>query len=717
MSTPAGFPLNVLYEEDDVDGNVVLFRVLHHDWSRGMVAVIAVENARAMPVWRLLSDLEHGAADGTVRLRKDDPYMADTRSDQHLSNSAKRVRDARWKIVAPLVDPDCVPEGDATVDVLHEDLRGRLVSAAQVATGCALDKLYDWLRLYWRRGQTPNALLPDYDRCGGRGKERVPGTAKRGRPRKVLVADGGNTGLNVDREVLNGILKGARRFLYRKHKGRVYGVAEAYQATKENFFRQGVILKDRTLVPLLLPPEKSPTYDQFYYWAEKYRNAEESLIARYGERRFNLRHRMVLDSSESLSRGPGDLYLIDSTVGDIYLVSSLDRRRIVGRPVIYFVIDHWSRMIVGLYVALEGPNYMGAAMALQNAFTDKVSFCTKFGRDIEPEDWPCFHVCRGLTADRAELLSNASDDLVPGFKMRLSNTPPWRADFKAYVEAQFRLTNETGIKREPGWVDKVRGRGDGDYRLDAVLTIWEFTQLLIDLILLNNRSRGLKDQVPPDFPLSRDGDPVPLDLWEWGTEQGRNMGRVMDPERVRITLLPGYDAIASRHGLGIHNRLLCYDSKIARKAGWFLEGTGRESVKVTLKLDPRDISSGYLWLDGGREVERCELTPKYRRYIGHMLDEVLDERDRLTVGRRNSAGRRDQSRAEFNAHQQKRDENAAAARQEALGGSGVIPITAGIKEARRTERDAIRREEAFTRSDPRPEPLHDEDDDYIPFPS
>ncbi|CAA9360124.1 MAG: Transposon Tn7 transposition protein tnsB [uncultured Gemmatimonadetes bacterium] len=718
MST--ALALNALYEADEGDGVPVLYRVLHHDAGAAEVAVIAVENERALPAWRTRAELEEGLADGSVRLRTDDPYLADTRPDEFLSVAARRGRDARWSVIAPLVDPACVPPGEDPAAILRENCRGPLVKSAHRETGCAWDKIYRWLRLYWRRGQTPNALLPGYERSGGRGKIRVPGEKKRGRPRKTFGAGDGSVGLNVTAEVLDGILKGARRYLYRKHKGRAYDYTEAYQATREDFFHEGMVFRGGTLVPLLLAPDRCPTYDQFRYWAERYRDAEESMKARYGERRFNLRHRSVLGSSEHLSRGPGDLYLIDSTVGDIYLVSSIDRRRIVGRPVIYFVVDHWSRMIVGLYVALEGPNYVGAAMALENAFTDKVAYCRRFGRQIEPEDWPCAHVCAAVTADRAELLSNASNDLVPGFRMRVSNTPPFRADMKSYVEAQFRLTNETAIRREPGWVEKARDRGEPDYRLDAVLTLEEFTQMLIDLVLLNNRTRALRDQVPQDFPLPREGAPVPLDLWEWGTEQGRNMGRVMDAEQIRINLLPSIPVTASRFGLGIYGRALCYESAIAKKEGWLLEGTGRKRVHASFKLDPRDVSTAYLWLDGGRRIERCALTQKYKRFQGLMLEEVLDDKDRNEHAARAAAPRRAQALAEFHHHQAKRDEEAAAAREAAHGGAKVIPIVDGMREARRAERDRVRRGEAAARrTAPASAPARpfEDDDEYIPFPS
>ncbi|WP_164907503.1 hypothetical protein [Clostridium septicum] len=45
--------------------------------------------------------------------------------------------------------------------------------------------------------------------------------------------------------------------------------------------------------------------------------------------------------------GPGSLYQIDATVADVYLVSEFNRNWIIGRPVLYMVLDSFSRMIVG----------------------------------------------------------------------------------------------------------------------------------------------------------------------------------------------------------------------------------------------------------------------------------------------------------------------------------------------------------------------------------
>src|SRR5699024_11939342 len=71
-----------------------------------------------------------------------------------------------------------------------------------------------------------------------------------------------------------------------------------------------------------------------------------------------------LGNSKSETNGPGTRFQIDATIADIYLVSSLDVNKVIGRPVIYAVLDVYSRIITGLYVGLEGPSWIGAMMAL-----------------------------------------------------------------------------------------------------------------------------------------------------------------------------------------------------------------------------------------------------------------------------------------------------------------------------------------------------------------
>ena len=57
----------------------------------------------------------------------------------------------------------------------------------------------------------------------------------------------------------------------------------------------------------------------------------------------------------------------------------MDVNKVIGRPVIYAVIDVYSRIVTGLYVGLEGPSWIGAMMALDNMVADKVHFVNSMG--------------------------------------------------------------------------------------------------------------------------------------------------------------------------------------------------------------------------------------------------------------------------------------------------------------------------------------------------
>lgn len=64
--------------------------------------------------------------------------------------------------------------------------------------------------------------------------------------------------------------------------------------------------------------------------------------------------------------------MTDATVADIYIVSRLSRRPI-GRPVIYTMVDAYSRLITGVYVGIEGGQY-ALRLLLQTPLPTKYPF-------------------------------------------------------------------------------------------------------------------------------------------------------------------------------------------------------------------------------------------------------------------------------------------------------------------------------------------------------
>jgi hypothetical protein len=287
-----------------------------------------------------------------------------------------------------------------------------------------------------------------------------------------------------------------------------------------------------------------------------------------------------------------------------------------------------------------------------------------------------------------------SDNLVPGFGLTLINTPPFRADFKSLVEGQFKLSNERGIRRLPGAVHRARDRGDPDYRLDATMDIYQFRRLMIELILFNNLRRRLdRSQIPDAFPLPDDLDVRPIDLWEWGIANRIGMGRTMPRAQVRMNLLPSYNAATGVEGLSILNGLLSYDSPTLRGLGYFARGA--QVRHFDLRLDDRDVTAGYLRLDGGRRIEEVRLTKKYEQYAGWCLDELQLDQEAWDVAEQANRGASHQDRAELNARVDAIVTDATTA--SAAGGETSRPKRVrDIRGNRRDERNHLRKQEAFS---------------------
>src|SRR3546814_20773537 len=98
------------------------------------------------------------------------------------------------------------------------------------------------------------------------------------------------------------------------------------------------------------------------------------------------------------------------------------------------------------------------------------------------------------------------------------------------VESRFGILNDlTGIRWLPGGVAaREKERGERDYRLDATLTLTEFTQIMIECILHYNRHHRQPDRLTQA--LMNDGvQPTPMSSAErrvgkQGVSTGRSQG-------------------------------------------------------------------------------------------------------------------------------------------------------------------------------------------------
>ncbi len=666
---------NSLLEISDADEHQEIVRVLHVDRATDSVHLIRIDRSDALPQQRKLSVLEAGIANKQVRNLTVDPFAHLHIPEDAISSKHRRRRDAAWTIIESIVT---APNQDAFDPVS----RGRLIGIAIAKAGGTKKRVYRYLRRYWQAGMMPNGLLPYFHLCGARGKERKPGTAKRGRPRNLTRRTGAPPGINIGPDEAEKLRKGYRLFFEKAPEDGGRTLKGAYLQTLRKFFHVGLELRGNTMVEVLPSADQLPSIDQFIYWARKSEDVKDSLIRRKGERKFNLTLRPVLGDSTLMAFGPGSLVQIDATKLDVAAVSSFDRTRRLDRLTLYLVADTFSHLVTGFNLGLENSSFFAAGLALENSTVDKVAYCARFGIKICAEEWPSVGLPEAILADRGELEGHSASNLVNSLGIRVATTSPYRADMKGIVERLFRTMNDLLVHSLPGAIRKPKERGERDPHLDAALTIHELRALLIHSIILYNTSRLESYRLQPE--MIADGvEPRPAALWAWGV-LNRSGLRQVDPSIVRANLLPSAKATVTFRGIKFRD--LYYACESATRDNWFVKARSSRSWRVDVAFDPRSVDTILLRLPHGGGLEPCYLTQADQRFAGKSWEEIQDL-DHLQEEARDRAKTEDlQKRVNHQAEAQAIFANAVKEAEAANQGLTKAARLRGVMENSRVER-------------------------------
>jgi len=652
------------------------YRVLWIAENQNLVYLFAM-TCEKMPFAISLSQLTQQMLDGVFMLQTDDPYIQAIPEDQ-ISESHIAIRNTIWKDIAPLVLNEPA--------IYNSTMRSQMI-AGLVEKGLVHKTVCRYLKRYWQRAKSKNAFLPDYRNSGGRGKEKTQTTKRMGKPTQY----GAGSEKIID-EPTKQIFEQAVKKYY--HTRKEHSFKAVYELMVKDFYTKPVQQADGSTRFELLPPGEVPTFWQFYYWYSKRYGDKERIVSRKGQSRYDLNYRPVLGKSDSGITGPGAQYQIDATVGDIYLVSQFNRANIIGRPVIYFIIDTFSRMVAGMYVGLEGPSWTGAMMALANAATDKVAFCQSYGVDISESQWPCRHIPDSILADRGEMESKSVETLINALNIRVDNAPAYRADMKGIVEQFFRTINTKTTVFLPGHVKPdMMQRGGKDYRLDAKLDIRQFTKIMIQCALNHNNEHYLEGYERTEAMIADNVEPIPIKLWEWGIAHCSGLLRSVPEDAIKLCLLPADTALVTAKGIrfkGLH-----YLSKRAIAEQWFERARAKGSYRVDISYDPRDMGYIYVRNTDGALCEPCFLADWEAKWSGKSYDEVSQQQASERVLRQSHANRELQGRVDLSAEIDK-----IVAEAEQMSKQSVIPASkkaraANIRDNRAGEKQQLRQEEAF----------------------
>ncbi|WP_348694897.1 Mu transposase C-terminal domain-containing protein [Duganella fentianensis] len=513
---------------------------------------------------RIHADLAAGRATrGTS-----DPYLM-IRGEGEAQPAPKHLalRDRAWQIIAPLVAQEPA--------IYQAQLRGALVAQATRLHGVSHPTVYRYLRRYWQRGQTPNALLPDYANSGGRGKLRQASAGvKRGRPRKDGAAT--STGVNMDEEMRRVLRVAVARYAATHARFSRQG---AYRHMLAEFFctRQIDVNTGRITAVQAVPHTSLPSFGQFNYWLDY--DDDRPLQVQRRAASASASASGSASSSASVAQGtpdglpatgrPGAAFCLSVMQAELQLVSRADRLQCIGRPWLYIVTDAYSQLITGYYVGFGGVSRAHALLALAHCGADKARYCASYGRTLDAAQWPARHLPASLKLAPELGTGGEFTALLNNFNLPVCVALDTPQAWLPVLERRFRLLPASA----PATVPARPGR------LDGVLDLDEFHQLLLDAILYYN-SRSMLHSA------------TPLQHWQQGMAQHGNALRTYPEHLLRCSLLPVTEALVGSEGIQLFNQF--YTCMRAFDDGWFERARTRGPWKIKVAYDPADMETIYL---------------------------------------------------------------------------------------------------------------------------
>ena len=623
---PAYLFVNNLIEWISEAGKNRIDRILWIDEDYKITFLIDVHDEKSLPRKVFIGEIEECIKSSTAIVVKKDPYALMI-IEEELSSKDKMLRDAAWKIISSIVTQEPLiydrnQRGSLILKLIEEQNVAR--NSDEVESKLTKKTVYKYLKRYWQRGKNANALLPDYRNSGGKGKQKVAGDVKRGRPRKYANDPEIGIGINVTEETKMTFRVAISQFY---HTSKKRSLVAAYEKMIQEYYSEDDLSNYDSLHGSVPMQDRIPTLRQFKYWyeSEHGQDIEKKISTRIGKREYLQNYRPITGNSTAEVIGPGARYQVDATVGDVYLVSSYNRKWIIGRPVIYVVIDVFSRMITGVYVGLEGPSWLGMMMALANMAMEKTEYCRQYEVDISEDDWPCHHLPDAILGDRGELISTNASITAQNLNIKIENAAPFRPDWKGIVERRFRIINEKVKPFVPGAVDiDFNQRGGHDYRLDSKLDLDQFTRIIINMVLHHNNQHMLKDYPRTVEMIADEVLPIPAQLWKWGIIHCSGRLRTLDPDLIKLNLMPRGNATITEKGIKFKG--VYYTCDRADREMWFSNARAgslsRAEKRLEVSYDPRKADYIYISAQDGRSFTQCILLESQSKYSNKSLYDI-----------------------------------------------------------------------------------------------
>lgn len=376
-------------------------------------------------------------------------------------------------------------------------------------------------------------------------------------------------------------------FLERYKKGREQTFKNAYIGLTEKYYSE---IKNGVLVPL--PESQRPTYKQFYYYCHKHLTGAEMDEIKTSRMEARNQKRLLLSSARKDATRPGQICEVDALEVDLSITSVLHPDQAVGRPIVYFMVDVYSSMIVAASVSFENNSMIGLTNLLTNLADDKTEYCKKHGFNVDGNAyWKSCFIPHKLRCDRgSDFASNKFEEVCNRLGIDRTLESPGMGSMKGIVEQSFHQFQSTfrPLLEKKGLITK---RYDSNHHREAMLNIESFEQMLIAFILEHNR-KTIENYPMGKEMIEKNITPSPINLWDYGCAKSGSPIPITSANRSQFIydLMPEVNASLSRKGI-TYKDLVYINNETALMSKMYDLGTKR--TKFPIRYDPRNVSHVY----------------------------------------------------------------------------------------------------------------------------
>lgn len=285
---------------------------------------------------------------------------------------------------------------------------------------------------------------------------------------------------------------------------------------------------------------------------------------------------------------PLALAQMDHTILPVIIVDDVYRLPI-NRAWVTFIIDVFSRMILGMHLSLDAPSAMSAGLCMANALLRKDSLLESIDKPEFNAFWPTYGAMDVIHVDnarefRGDMLKYATKE----YNIDLNLRPVKNPRYGAHIERLMGTFSQT-LKKVPGAT--FSGPNEkGEYKAEdcAILTIDELEKWLISEICKYHTEDHAGIGV------------CPLQKWDEGivgtkTQRGRGLPLLfLDERKLKIDFMPFQERCISGNGV-ILNEVEYFSDVLRPWINRKSKDNPKQNEKYRFRYDPRDISIIYFY--------------------------------------------------------------------------------------------------------------------------